>query len=162
LANKFTVEGTARGVPLDKLYEFYTDYSPEDVEIMKKHGMHMALERVSRRDGNHLLVDTTAKMMGMTKSMRYDIMLHPDGHWYEMTISIEGFVRSRRTYKFEAVPEGTRITIDDEYQPTSLLSRMLNGIGMLKTRMIRDTTRTMNAFVAEAEEKFGTTQVAEN
>lgn len=160
--NRFTVEGIARSVPLDKLYEFYTDYSPEDVEIMKKHGMYMALERVAQRDGNHVVVDTTAKIMGMTKNMRYDIILHPDGYWYEMTITIEGFVRSRRAYKFEIVPEGTKITINDEYQPTSFLSKMLNGIGMLKKRMIGDTTRTMNAFVTEAEERFGIDQSSKN
>lgn len=153
--NRFTVEGTARGVPLDKLYEFYTDYSPEDVSIMKKHGMYMALERIAKREGNLVVVDTTAKIMGIKKNMRYDIMLHPEAHWYEMTITIDGFVKSRRTYRFEAVPQGTKIMISDEYQPISFLSKMMNGLGMLRKRMINDTTRTMNAFVAEAEERFG-------
>ncbi len=153
--NRFRVEGVAKSVPLDKLYEFYTDYSPEDVGIMRKHGMYMALERVVERDGDHVVVDTTAKIMGITKNMKYDIMLHPDGNWYEMTITIEGFVKSHRTYRFEAVREGTRITINDQYQPISPLSRMLNGLGMLRKKMIGDTTRTMNAFVSEAEERFG-------
>ncbi len=153
--NRFMVEGVAKGVPLDKLYEFYTDYSPEDVDIMRKHGMYMAMERVAERDGNHVVVDTTAKIMGITKNMRYDITLHPDGKWYEMTITIDGFVKSHRTYRFEVVGEGTRITIDDQYQPLSPLSRMLNVLGMLRKKMISDTTRTMNAFVAEAEERFG-------
>lgn len=153
--NRFTVDGIARGVPLDKLYAFYTDYSPEDIDIMKKHGMNMALERVSRRESNHVAVDTTAKMMGMKKKMNYDILLHPEGSWYEMTITIEGFVKSSRTYKFESVRQGTKITIEDEFQPTSMLASMMNGLGMLKKRLVSDTTRTMNAFIAEAEERFG-------
>ncbi len=85
----FRVEGLARGVPLAKLFEFYTDYSHEDVEIMRKHEMNMALERVSKREGNHVIVDTTAKLMDMTKNMRYDILLHPEGNWYEMDIVIQ-------------------------------------------------------------------------
>lgn len=154
-SNRFSADGIARGVSLDKLYAFYTDYSPEDIDIMKKHGMHMALERVSRREGNHVIVDTTAKMMGNKKKMNYDILLHPEGSWYEMTIEIEGFVKSHRTYKFESVPQGTKITIEDEFQPTSMLASMMNGLGMLKKRLVSDTTRTMNAFIAEAEERFG-------
>ncbi len=157
-SNSFRVEGLARGVPVSKLFEFYTDYSPEDVEIMRRHGMYMALERVAHREGNHVIVDTTAKMMGMTRNMRYDILLHPEEKWYEMVIEIQGFVKSRRSYKFESVPEGTRITIEDQFQPTSILASMMNGFGMLRKRLVSDTTRTMYAFTAEAEERFGGVQ----
>jgi hypothetical protein len=153
--NKFHVEGVARRVPLDTLYDFYTDYSPEDVEIMRKHGQKMALERVSKREGDHVVVDTTAKIMGMTKNMRYDILLHPEAHWYEMELSVDGLFKSHRTYKFKSVEQGTQILIDDEYEPTSFLARMMNAMGMLKKRIVRDTINTMNAFVAEAEERFG-------
>lgn len=149
------MEGIARHVPLDVLYDFYTDYSPEDVEIMRKHGQKMALERVSKREGNHVVVDTTAKIMGMTKNLRYDILLHPQEHWYEMELFVEGFFRSHRTYKFRAVQEGTQIIIDDGYEPISFLSKMMNALGLMKNRLIRDTINTMNAFVAEAEERFG-------
>ncbi len=153
--DRFRVEGLARGVPLSKLFEFYTDYSSEDVEIMRKHGMNMALERVSKREGNHVIVDTSARLMGMTKNMRYDILLHPEGSWYEMDIEIEDFVKSHRSYKFESVPDGTKITIEDEFEPRSLLASMMSILGMLKTRLVSDTRRTMNAFIAEAEERFG-------
>lgn len=153
--NKFHVEGIARRVSLDKLYDFYTDYSPEDVEIMRKHGQRMALERVSKREGNHVVVDTTAKIMGRTKNMRYDIILHPEDHWYEMQLSVDGLFRSHRTYKFKSVEVGTKILIDDEYEPTSFLARMMNAMGMLKKRLVRDTINAMNAFVAEADERFG-------
>jgi len=158
--NSFTLEGIARGVSLDKLYEFYTDYSPEDVQIMKRHGLHMALERVAQRDGNHVVVDTVAKVMGGTKNMRYDILLHPETYWYEMTISIDGFLKSRRTYKFEKVTQGTKIIINDEYEPESLPARMMNTLGLLKRRMVNDTVKTMNAFVAEAEERFGASPIS--
>lgn len=154
-SNRFHVEGVARRVSLDTLYDFYTDYSPEDVEIMRKHGQNMALERVSKREGSHVMVDTTAKIMGMTKNMRYNIVLHPEGHWYEMELTVDGFFRSHRTYKFTTVQEGTQIIIDDIYEPTSFLAKMLNVMGMLKKRLVRDTINTMNAFVAEAEERFG-------
>ncbi len=153
--NSFRVEGLARRVPLSKLFEFYTDYSPEDVEIMRKHGMNMALERVSKREGTHVIVDTTARLMGMTKTMTYDILLHPEGSWYEMDIEIQDFVRSHRSYRFESVPDGTKITIEDEFQPSSVLASMLNSLGMLKKRLVSDTRRTMNAFIAEAEERLG-------
>ncbi|MBI2127215.1 MAG: SRPBCC family protein [Thaumarchaeota archaeon] len=153
-ANKFRIEGIARGVSLSTLFEFYTDYSPEDVEIMRKHGQKMALERVSKKEGDHIIVDTTARVMGMTKNMRYNITLHPEDNWYEMLIRIDGFVKSHRTYRFLSVPEGTKIIIDDEYQPISMLTGMLDRFGMLKKRLIGDTTNTMNAFIAEAEERF--------
>ncbi len=153
--SSFRVEGLARGVPLSKLFEFYTDYSPEDIEIMRKHGMNMALERVSKKEGNHMIVDTTARLMGMTKNMRYDIILHPEGSWYEMEIEIQDFVKSHRSYKFESVRDSTKITIEDEFQPKSVLATMMNSLGMLKKRLVSDTTRTMNAFIAEAEERFG-------
>lgn len=140
---------------IGRLYDFWTDYGPEDVEIMRRHGLTMALERVSKRQGNHVVVDTTARIMGMKKNMRYDIMLHPEEHWLEMTITIEGFVQSHRSYRFRAGPEGTHLAIEDEYRPSSLLAEMLNGMGMLKTRLANDTTRTMQAFLTEAEERFG-------
>jgi len=141
-----------------KLYDFWTDYGPEDVDIMKKHGMTMALERVSKRQGNHVVVDTTARLMGMKRNMRYDVVLHPEDYWLEMTITTEGFVQSRRSYRFRAVREGTRLVIEDEYEPSSLLARMMNGLGMLRTRLVTDTVRTMQAFLAEAEERFGGTR----
>lgn len=149
------VEGTARNVEIGKLYDFWTDYSPEDVAIMRKHGMTMALERVSKRHGNHVVVDTTARLMGMKKNMRYDILLHPEDYWLEMTITIEGFVQSHRTYRFCVVPEGTHLLIEDEYQPTSIVAEMMNGLGMLRTKLATDTTRTMQAFIDEAEDRFG-------
>lgn len=152
--NRFTVEGITRGVPLQTLYAFYTDYSPEDVDIMRKHGMKMALERVAKKEGNRVTVDTTAKIMGMTKNMRYEITLHSEEFWYEMDITINRFANSRRSYRFHPVPDGTRIVINDEYHPLGLLSKMLNVLGMLKPKMIKDTTNTMNAFIAEAEERF--------
>lgn len=153
-SNQFRVEGVARGVSLETLFEFYTDYSPEDVEIMRKHGQKMALERVSKKEGHHIVVDTTARIMMMTKNMTYDITLHPEEKWYEMDITINEFVKSHRTYRFIAVPEGTKIIIKDEYRPIALLPRILNRLGMLRSKMITDTTNTMNAFIAEAEERF--------
>lgn len=153
--NQFRVEGIARGVSLETLFEFYTDYSPEDVEIMRKHGQKMALERVSKKEGNHVIVDTTARIMGMKKNMRYDITLHPEEKWYDMDITINGFVKSHRTYRFLAVPEGTKIIIDDAYHSTAIIPRILNRLGMLRNKMITDTTNTMNSFIAEAEERFG-------
>ena len=107
------------------------------------------------RRPDHVVVETTAKIMRMVKKMKYEINLHPERQWYEMTITIEGFVKSRRVYKFEPSPEGTTITAVDEYQPDSFVARMLNGMGILKKRMIRDTTMTMKAFISEAEERFG-------
>jgi hypothetical protein len=73
----------------------------------------MVLERVAHRWGNNLAVDTTAKVMGMTKNVRYDIVLHPEGYWLEMTITIEGVIRSRRTYRFRMVPDGTQVLIEE-------------------------------------------------
>jgi hypothetical protein len=48
--NKFQVEGIARRDSLDTLYDFYTDYSLEDFEIMRKHSQKMALERVFKKE----------------------------------------------------------------------------------------------------------------
>jgi hypothetical protein len=31
----------------------------------------------------------------------------------------------------------------------------MNALGMLRNRLVNDTTRTMNAFIAEAEERLG-------
>lgn len=140
---------------IKKLYDFWTDYGPEDVEIMRKHGMTMALERVSKRQGDHVVVDTTAKIMGMRRNMRYDILLYPEQYRLEMTIRIEGLTQSYRTYAFQAVPEGTRLSIEDEYEPISVLASMMNVLGMLRKRLVKDTTRTMQAFLEEAEERFG-------
>jgi hypothetical protein len=37
----------------------------------------------------------------------------------------------------------------------SVLAKMLNGMGILRKKMINDPTRTMNAFIVEAEERIG-------
>lgn len=106
---------------------------------MQKHGQKMALERVSKEEGNHNIVDTTARIIGMTENIRYAITLHPEEKWYEMELLSMDFARSHKTYRFLAVPEGTKIVIDDEYDPTAMPPRILNRLGMLRNRMTTDT-----------------------
>ncbi len=101
------------------------------------------------------MVDTIAMIMGMRKNMRYDILLYPEEYRLEMTIRIEGLKQSHRTYSFKSVPEGTGLLIEDEYEPISVLASVMNVLGMLKKRLARDTTRTMQAFLEEAEDRFG-------
>jgi hypothetical protein len=35
----FSLEKTARGVSREKLFEWFTDFSPEDVDIVKRRGL---------------------------------------------------------------------------------------------------------------------------
>ncbi len=153
---RLTYGAVARGVSREKIFEWYTDFSPEDVDIIKRRGDGSLLSRTVTRNGNKLHIES--EMRGMRgKPMRIidDAVVHPDDYSYDIHISIPGMLEADRHYTFTQVPEGAGISFEDHYRATGGLAKVFNALGLLKRVWANGSRDQLEAFVAEAEEQLG-------
>jgi hypothetical protein len=150
----------AKGVSREKLFEWYTDYSPEDADIIKRRGDGRLLSRVVTRDGNKCHVVSELRGFGLrSKPMKgvYDVVVHPEEYTCDVHISMMG-IESDRHYTFTQEPEGTRIAFEDNYHATGRLFKFLGAIGITNRLLAYGSKRTMNTYVAEAEAQLAQKQ----
>ncbi len=146
----------AHGVPRDKMFQWYTDFSPEDVEIIKRRGDGSLLSRVVTRDGNKLHVESEVRgMRGKPMKMIADAVVHPEDYTYDIHLLAPGMVEGDRHYTFTQEPEGARVAFEDNYRATGRLTKFLSAIGILNWGVAKGSRQTLNAFVAEAEAQLG-------
>lgn len=149
----------AKGVPRDKLFQWYTDFSPEDVDIIKRRGDGSLLSRVVTRDGNKLHIESEVRgMRGKPMRIIDDAVVHPDDYTYDIHISVPGMMEADRHYNFTQVPEGTRISFEDHFHATGGMTKIMSALGLLKWGMAKGSKDTLHAFVAEAEDQLGQKQ----
>ncbi len=152
---RLTYGAVAKGVSREKLFEWYTDFSPEDVDIIKRKGDGSLLSRKVTRDGNKLHIES--EMRGMRgKPMRIvdDAIVHPDDYTYDVHISIPGMLEADRHYTFTQVPDGARVSFQDQYRATGGLAKVLSALGLLKNLWAKGSREQLQVFVAEAEEQL--------
>ncbi len=153
---RLTYGAVARGVSREKLFEWYTDFSPEDVDIIKRRGDGRLLSRKVTREGNKLHIESEMRGMG-GKPMRIidDAVVHPDDYSYDIHISIPGMLEADRHYTFTQVPEGAGISFEDDYRATGGLAKAFKALGLLKGFWAKGSRDQLQAFVAEAEDQIG-------
>jgi len=153
---ELTYGAVARGVSREKFFEWYTDFSPEDVDIIKRRSDGSLLSRKVTRDGNKLHIES--EMRGIRgKPMRIidDAVVHPDDYTYDIHISVPGMLEADRHYTFTQVPEGARISFQDQYRATGGTTKLFNALGLLNRFWAKGSRDQLHAFVAEAEEQLG-------
>lgn len=149
----------AKGVSREKLFEWYTDYSPEDVDIMKRRGDGRLLSRVCTRDGNKLHIENEGRgLRGKPMKFFYDAVLHPEDYTYDIHISMPGMMEADRHYTFTQEPEGARIAYEDNSRAIGRGWKFLSAIGIFDRFGAWASKRTLNAFVTEAEAQLGQKQ----
>ena len=146
----------AKGVTREKLFEWFTDFSPGDVDIMKRRGIEGILSREITRDGNKIHAEQMIKVMGKRSPMTTDIVLHPEDYTYDAHLW-SPMVESDLHYTFTQLPEGTRISVDGNYRLTSRALKILSilMLGLFKRGAARSFRRELRAYTAEAEEQLG-------
>lgn len=149
----------AKGVAREKLFAWYTDYSPEDVDIMKRRGDGRLLSRVCTRDGNKLHVENEGRgLRGKPMKFFYDAVLHPEDYTYDIHISVPGMMESDRHYTFTQEPEGARVAYEDNTHAIGRMWKFLAAIGIGDRVGAWASKRTLRAYVAEAESELGQKQ----
>jgi len=145
----------AKGVTREKLFEWFTDFSPEDVDIMKRGGIGGILSREITRDGNKIHLEQMIQVMGMRRPMSIDIVLHPEDYTYDAHL-LSSMVESDLRYTFTQLPDGTRISVDGNYRLTSRALKILSilMLGLFKRGAARSFKRELRAYIAEAEEQL--------
>jgi len=155
---KFSYEAIAKGVPKDKLFQWYTDFSPEDVEIMKRRGEGRLLSRNVTREGNKLHIENEHLMRGKVRKSTAEAVLHPEDYTYDITSTMPGMIEDKRHYRFTEVPgQGTRIRFESNYRTFGFGMKLMDSLGLLKRLIVKGSQRTLDAYVAEAEEQLGST-----
>lgn len=145
----------AKGVPKDKLFQWYTDFSSEDPNIYRRRIDKRMLSRKVRRDGNNVYVETELLFMGKTRKVFYYVVINPDNYTYDSKQIMPGMFESSRHYTFTEIPgEGTRIRFDDEYRLLNPLMRILDATGLLKRYISKNADKILRGFIAEAEEQL--------
>ncbi len=154
------VYGTvAKGVSREKLFQWYTDFSPDDIDIMKRRGDGRLLSRVVTRDGNKLHIKSeNSGLRGKPVTVIADAVLHPEDYTYDIHSSAPGMFEDDRHYTFTPEPEGTRIAFEANFHATGRSLKFLGAIGILGWLLNIGSKRTLNAYVAEAEAQLAQKQ----
>ena len=151
---KVSYSVVAKGVSREKLFEWYTDYSPEDVDIIKRRSTGRLVSRTCTRDGNKLHVVTVARGFRKPMTMTADAVLHPEDYTYDIHTSSSGFIEDDRHYTFTQIPEGTRLSVEAQYRATGRLMKFLGAVGILRLISPSMNKAVTRAFIAEAEEQL--------
>ena len=149
---------TAKGVPREKLFEWLTDYSPEDVDILKRRSSGQLLSRTCVRDGNKLhVVSELRGIRGKPMKANVEVVLHPEDYTYDVHESVAGSEIDTH-YTLTQLPEGTRLSVEAQYRATGRLMKFLVAVGIMRMLGPRMHKSLRKAFVAEAEEQLGSKQ----
>lgn len=151
----FSFESVARGVPRDKLFRWYFDYSEDDVEIIRRRGDGSLLSRKVRREGgNRVIVENERIVRGKRIKMVYDANPHPENYTCEVEITVPGAYESHRQYSFTEVQEGTKVIFRDNYTVLSTRLKIADIFGVVRRQLARTSEQGMRAYIAEAEKEL--------
>lgn len=150
---------TAHGVTKDKLFEWFTDFSSEDVDIIKRRGKGGLLSVVATRDGNKIHVENVLRgIRGKPVKAIFDVVLHPEEYTYDVHVSVMGLAEGDQRFIFTQESEGTRVAYEGNYRTKGSLARFLAAIGILNRLVAKDGREGLNAYLAEAEAQLGQKQ----
>ena len=153
----YSIKTLVRGVSRDKLFQWYTDYSPEDVEIIKRRGNGSLASRKVTKEGDKILVESEVLFRGKPRKLYFDITaINPETYTYDVKLTSPGF-ESHRHYTFTEVPgEGTMMRFDEDYRVTGTAYKILDALGILKLGAKYSAKHGGHyVYAAEAEEQLG-------
>ncbi len=149
----WSLEMTARGVTRDRLFPWFTDFSPEDVGIAKGNGVDLLLSRQVTREGNRVHVESEVLSRGKPTKYLFDAILHPETYSYDVKGSSPGNTKEdNRRYTFTDVPGiGTTVRVDCNFKMIGTGYKLADALGLVTREMKGLEERLMGAFLAQAE-----------
>lgn len=161
-AVRFILEGTARNVPVALLYDWYTDFRPDDPglieETLRGRPLRFSDRKVTRQ-GVHVLVENTLDYKGRRILARTEVTLHPERFAYDVDTRYTGAMRlrDRRAYVFTEAPEGTTIRAECGISDVRGTLRLLSALGLLASGLRKESQRIMDGYLRVAERELGGT-----
>jgi len=107
--------------PQEKVYSFVSDF-----EKAPHYSHYWKSVRVRSREGNVLVCDTEAHVIGKTIKSVTRIVTHPNESIDAETIEGDG-KGTKITSSFHTVPDGTRVLIEGEIALPALLGKLVQG-----------------------------------
>jgi len=107
--------------PQEKVFSFISNF-----EKAPHYSHYWKSVRVLSREGNTTTFDTEANVVGKTIKSVTRIVTHPNETMEAETLEGDG-KGTKIVSKFEAVPEGTRITIEGEIALPPILGKLIQG-----------------------------------
>jgi hypothetical protein len=156
----FLIEGTARNVPLALLYDWYTDFRPDDpslvADVLRGRPLRFVDRKVTRR-GVHVLVENAMDFRGRRVLVRSEITLHPEAFAYDVDSVYTGATRfrDRRHYAFTEMPEGTLVTAQCEISETRGGLAVLSALGLVGRAVRKESQSLMDGYLRVAERELG-------
>jgi hypothetical protein len=151
---QYTFEKIAKGVPRDKLYPWFTDFSPEDADIAKRRGVDILVSRQVRREGNKLRLENEVLWSGKPVKFPVEIVLHPENYTYDVKGTAQGMITNMR-FAFTEVPGvSAKVTVDGNYELLSTELKSADASGLVNKQLKEGQERLVGAFLAEAQEQL--------
>jgi len=139
-------------LPADKLFGWYTDFSPQDAGINKQYGDGSLIARdIRKTDDGHIICEQRMRIGRSEVPAQYRITLHPENLTYEAEMEIGNLVSQKRFYEFLPRGGGSLIHVKVDYTPKAGLVRLLNAVGLYKRIDRRLSRGTMGAYIKAAE-----------
>jgi hypothetical protein len=151
---QYKFEKVAEGIPRDKLFQWFTDFSPEDPAISKRRGVDTLLSRQVTREGNKLRVENQVLSRGKSSRFDLEITLHPEDYTYDVKGTTPG-MNSNMRFSFTEIPGvGARVTVECNYELLSTELETRDASGLVNKELKEGQERLVSAFLAEAQEQL--------
>ncbi len=156
---RYRIEGVAKGVGLQALWDWYTDFRPDDVDIVNREAPQVAgvfANRRVRRDGSRILIEQVVHYAGREFPATVEVSLHPERFTYDTVHRVRDrrgrpLMVETRQYKLEGTSAGTRVLAECVIRETHGKARAVNLLGLF-TRMARTgSQQVMDGFIKGAE-----------
>ncbi|MFQ5998875.1 MAG: hypothetical protein ACE5KO_06170 [Candidatus Bathyarchaeia archaeon] len=156
---RYSFEGLAKRCPQDKLYAWYTDFTPEDADILRNNlQKRVSLQPVSRKlvtkEGNHVKIESLYRSKKRELKLHQNILLSPPTFTYEAETAVPKIATDQRKYTFIETPEGTKVTVDGEYKMLNVGLKIADAFGLVKRRFVNESQEIMQAFLRAAEDEI--------
>ncbi len=150
--SNYTIVGEAKGVKVQELWRWYTDFRSDDSEILDREGVDMrgakTLYRNVTKEGDQVHIDQAVQWRKRRIEMSLDITLHPENLTYDVVGGVKGLLHETRHYAFTQSPNGADVGATVVSQPLSLLGRLIGSMAR------KGSQQTMDAYVRAAQKEL--------
>lgn len=151
---RYTIKGEAKGVQVQELWRWYTDFRSDDPQILEREGVRMGglrtLYRKVTKEGDRIHIDQAIQRGKRQFEMSFDITLHPENMTYDVVIEAKRFLRDTRHYVFTQSQDGAEVEMSGVALPLTFMARLL--LPLLRPR--RGAQRVMDGYLRAAQKEL--------
>ncbi len=151
---QYTFEKVAKGIPTEKLFQWFSDFTSEDADIAKRRGVDILLNRHVTREGNKLHVENIVLSRGKPSRFDLEITLHPENYMYDVKGTTPGMITNMRFAFTEVLGVGAKVTVDCSYELLNAELKTRDAFGLVNKELKEGQERLVGAFLAEAQEQL--------